>query len=240
MGVGGWRVWNKIKMTTSIKFYHLLWTLAATNFIMGGLAQNSKLVIMCGVASLFISFLSDTLIPKMWCFGNIMWKEERKWRLQPVFLYLSSLPLWQQDKICYKVAPDVLNHSCRKGGIEQTTFSLCSSNEFACPRYLATILTENIQTLEEWAGVGETATVRTSSISIQLPKRWGKAELKNEESISLGWHTYYQVLPGMEYTSLWASGSLWRGRWLVSFGIQIETEAEAEECLGLGQYEKSA
>lgn len=43
----------------------------------------------------------------------------------------------------------------------------------------------------------------------------------------------------MVYTSLWASGNLWRGRLLVSFGIQIETEAEEEECLGLGQYEKS-
>lgn len=52
-------------------------------------------------------------------------------------------------------------------------------------------------------------------------------------------HTYYQVLPSTVYTSLWASGNLWTGRLLVSFGIQIETEAEEEECLGLEQYEKS-
>lgn len=54
-----------------------------------------------------------------------------------------------------------------------------------------------------------------------------------------GQYTYYRVLPSMGYTSLWASGSLWRGKLHVSFGIQIETEAEEEGCLGLGQYEKS-
>lgn len=52
-------------------------------------------------------------------------------------------------------------------------------------------------------------------------------------------HTYYQALPSTVYTCLWASGNLWRGRLRESFGIQIETEAEEEEHLGLGQYEKS-
>lgn len=51
--------------------------------------------------------------------------------------------------------------------------------------------------------------------------------------------TYCQAPPGMACTSLWASESLWTGRWHGSFGIQTETEAEEEECLGLGRYEKS-
>lgn len=52
-------------------------------------------------------------------------------------------------------------------------------------------------------------------------------------------HTYYPAPPGMACTSLWASENLWIGRWHGSFGIQTETEAEEEECLGLGQYGKS-
>lgn len=52
-------------------------------------------------------------------------------------------------------------------------------------------------------------------------------------------HTYYRALPGMACTSLWASENLWIGRWHGFFGIQTETEAEEEECLGLGQYGKS-
>lgn len=165
-----------------------------------------------------------------------MWKEERKWLPQPDFLLLSSLTLWQQDKTCYKAVPDVLHHSYREKGHWANYFfpfvvvmNLLAQGTFQL----------SWQRICKWggAGAGETASIRTS-ISTQLPRRCDKAELREKVS-PWGWCTYYRALPSMEYTSLWASGSLWTGRWHVSFGIQIETEAEEEECLGLGQYEKS-
>lgn len=49
-------------------------------------------------------------------------------------------------------------------GIEQTNFSLCSSNEFACSKYLATTDSEHIN-VRGGGGIGEIASVKTSSIS---------------------------------------------------------------------------
>lgn len=132
-----------------------------------GLAQNSKLAIMCGVDSLFISFLSvsDPLIPKRWCFKNIMWKEERKWLPQPGFLLLSSLWLWQQDKTCYEVAPDVLNHRYREKG-HCTNYFFPLYQEWICLSKVPSNYTDRDYVM--WwggAGVGTTAPVRISSIS---------------------------------------------------------------------------
>lgn len=62
---------------------------------------------------------------------------------------------------------------------------------------------------------------------------------QNKSGSTLMEHTYYQAPPDMACTSLWASENRWIGRWHGSFGIQTETEAEEEECLGLGQYGKS-
>lgn len=47
---------------------------------------------------------------------------------------------------------------------EQTNFSLCSSNEFACSRYLATADREHIN-VRGGGGSGEIASGKTSSIS---------------------------------------------------------------------------